>query len=185
MPAFFVVPSGPALAEQLFDDLCAFVPAIARRVASRAPASIGIEDLAQIGRAALWQECLSYDPARGSTFRSYCKMRIRGSMLDWIRIDFPEASRERDALRFGHGPDNADTCPDNKYLYVSGDLQRDPFVARAVDQLAGRQADVVCLRFVAGMSRSEAGERLGISRDAVGRAERGAIARLRGLLKAA
>lgn len=155
------------------------VPAIALRVARRCPASIDVEDLAQTGRIALWQACEDADPAQAPSFPTYVKMRIRGAMLDAIRGQFREASRERDAVRI----DEASLSPHLQPTAASS--QRDPFVARAVEQLGGRQAAVMGLRFYAGLSRVEAGARLGVSVSAVGRAEREAIATLRGLLRAA
>jgi RNA polymerase sigma factor (sigma-70 family) len=164
----------------LYNRFAPLIQPISRRIGKRCPASIGIEDLEQFGRIALWQACVQFEPAKEASFPTYVKVRIHGAMLDSIRgTEFREASRERDAVRL----DDAILAPNLQPLAAGP--QRDPFVTRAVQQLGGRQAAVIGLRFYAGLSRAEAGARIGISVSAVGRAERAGIATLRGLLRAA
>ncbi len=170
--------------EALYNRLAPLVPAIARRVKQRCPMSIDLEDLEQSGRAALWAVCVHFDPAREATFTQYAKMRIRGAMLDWIRgPEFREATRERDAIRIDMSQD-VSSGQSGQCGILPGYLPKpcDPFISRAVDRLGGRQAAVMGLRFYAGLSRSETGERIGISCGAVARAERSAIQSLRELL---
>jgi DNA-directed RNA polymerase specialized sigma subunit len=119
-------------------------------------------------------------------------------MLDAIRgSEFRESTRERDAVRIdapnlhpydakGQGADKTAWRPGSTQpgSHHFGDVNRmvDPFIARAVARLGGRQAAVMGLRYYAGLSRPETGARIGISAAAVGRSERAAIRTLRGLL---
>ncbi|HEX4138382.1 MAG TPA: sigma-70 family RNA polymerase sigma factor [Bryobacteraceae bacterium] len=164
------------LPEEIYSALSHSIPAIARRVKRRCPMTVETEDLEQVGRGALWQVCAALE--------SYAKMRIRGAMLDSIRgTEFREAARERDAVR----TDELHSDPPSGSGSATSwrPEAADPFLTRAIARLGGRQADVIELRFRMGCSRPEAGERIGISPHAVGRAERAAIKALRGVLKAA
>lgn len=167
---------------ELYDSLARLVRIIAIRVKKRCPASIDIEDLEQIGRAALWAACVAFDPARRVTFPTYARMRICGAMLDFVREQFQEARREADAVRIDAGEVILLPGRGNK---ITGPVTPDPFVSRAVDRLGGRRAAVIGLRFYAGLTRVEAGARLGVSRKAVERAERASIRTLRTLLRPA
>ena len=55
--------------------------------------------------------------------------------------------------------------------------------AESVEQLGGRQAAVMGLRYYGGLSQSETAATIGISKDAVARAEASAIKTLRALLR--
>ena len=102
-------------------------------------------------------------------------------MLDFVREQFQEARREADAVRI----DEADGYLALAHPEPVSSSYPDPFVSRAVDQLGGRQAAVIGLRFYAGLTRVEAGRRLGISPKAVARSERASIRTLQTLLRPA
>lgn len=156
------------------------MPAIAGSLSRRCPRSVSFdaEDLAQIGRSALWKACAAYDESRAATFRVYVRSRIRGAMLDWIRgRQYREAEREQRAERFDD--------PDSNLQPMAAVSARDPFVARAVASLGGRQAAVLGLRFHAELTRREVADRLGITPWEVGASERAAIKSLRQILRAA
>lgn len=162
--------------DTLYQTFAVMVPAIARGVQSKCPASIDTEDLEQVGRTALWVACSGFSESRLVTFQTYSRMRIRGAMLDFVRAQFEEAKRERDAVRIDEGKHNPITMPL---------LLPDPFIASAVQRLGGRHAAVIGLRFYSGLTRMETAGRLGISPASVARAERASIRVLRTLLKAA
>jgi RNA polymerase sigma factor (sigma-70 family) len=166
----------------LYNSLALMVPAIARRVKRKVPASIDLEELEQTGRCALWIACSSFDESRGETFQQYARMRMMGAMLDFVRAQYREAKRESESIRI-----------DDPFFASGGMLQHplgqrdpvnDPFLARAVSELGGRHAAVMGLRFYSGCTRIETGRRLGISARSVARAELASIRVLRTLLKA-
>lgn len=63
-----------------------FVKRIAYHLHARLPASVQIEDLIQAGMIGLLEALENYDPGQGASFKTYAGIRIRGSMLDEIRI---------------------------------------------------------------------------------------------------
>jgi RNA polymerase sigma factor (sigma-70 family) len=148
------------------------VPAIAGRVARSCPPAIGVEDLAQAGRAALWAACAAFDPEREATFRAYAKCRIRGAMLDAIRAQYREAARAQSAVRI-----------DELKVTVSMRMTiSDPFIARAVLGLRPRLAQVIESRYGEDLTQQETADRLGVSRPRIYQLERDAIRALRARL---
>jgi RNA polymerase sigma factor (sigma-70 family) len=106
-------------------------------------------------------------------------MKIRGAIIDAIRgSEFGHASVERDAIRI----DEIESGVEFSLQAKADTSTPDPFVARAVEQLGGRQAAVMGLRYYAGLSQAETGIAIGISKHAVARAEAAAIQTLRTLL---
>lgn len=68
------------------------VRAIARKIVSRCPASVDVEDLSQVGMIALWGATKTFDRARSNAasdlddaFSAYAMQRVRGAMLDELR----------------------------------------------------------------------------------------------------
>src|SRR5919108_5809906 len=58
---------------------------IAQRLASRLPASVCLDDLISAGAIGLIDAIEKYDPTRGTAFKTYAELRIRGAMLDALR----------------------------------------------------------------------------------------------------
>jgi len=58
---------------------------IAQRLACRLPDSICLDDLISTGVLGLMDAIEKYDPTRGTTFKTYAELRIRGAMLDELR----------------------------------------------------------------------------------------------------
>jgi RNA polymerase sigma factor (sigma-70 family) len=157
------------------------IPALAHAVSRVTPDSIEIEDLEQIGHAALWIACERYDVSRAATFRNYCRLRIKGAMIDAVRgREFREASRERDAVRI-----------DSKVVAINELRTKamptfEPGLDRAIAVLPARQAQVIQMRYREDLSQEETAARLGISRTSVCRDEQTALAAMRTrLVKAA
>jgi RNA polymerase sigma factor for flagellar operon FliA len=62
------------------------VEKIAKILARRLPASIEFSDLLSSGAVGLIEAAARFDPARGESFEAFAKIRIRGAMLDDIRV---------------------------------------------------------------------------------------------------
>ena len=75
----------PQHVEALIEAYAPLVKYIAHRLASRLPASIGVEDLISTGVLGLLDAIRKYDPQRPNTFKTYAECRIRGAMLDYVR----------------------------------------------------------------------------------------------------
>src|SRR6266702_4823390 len=71
--------------EALIQEYAPHVKYIAQRLASRLPASICLDDLISVGVLGLMDAIEKYDPTRGTTFKTYAEVRIRGAMLDELR----------------------------------------------------------------------------------------------------
>lgn len=64
-----------------------FVLPIARKVASRLPAHLALEDLIQEGVAGLLEALDRFDPSQGFDLKTFASRRIRGAILDALRRD--------------------------------------------------------------------------------------------------
>jgi RNA polymerase sigma factor for flagellar operon FliA len=59
---------------------------IAARIASSLPVQVELEDLVQTGTLGLIDAVRRYDPSKGIPFPAYARYRIRGSILDSLRV---------------------------------------------------------------------------------------------------
>jgi RNA polymerase sigma factor for flagellar operon FliA len=62
------------------------VKRIAFHLHSRLPPSVQVDDLIQAGMIGLMEAMSNYDATQGASFETYAGIRIRGAMLDEIRI---------------------------------------------------------------------------------------------------
>ena len=70
-------------------DVGAYAPLVKRiafHLHSRLPPSVQVEDLIQAGMIGLLEAISKFEPTHGASFETYAGIRIRGSMLDEIRI---------------------------------------------------------------------------------------------------
>ena len=71
------------------DDVHAYAPLVKRiafHLHSRLPPSVQVEDLIQAGMIGLLEALSNYDSTQGASFETYAGIRIRGAMLDEIRV---------------------------------------------------------------------------------------------------
>jgi len=71
--------------EQLITQNVDLVKRIAHHLIARMPSSIDIDDLMQSGMVGLLEAANNFDPTLGASFETYAGIRIRGSMIDFIR----------------------------------------------------------------------------------------------------
>src|SRR5215831_4095369 len=71
--------------DALIQDYAPLVTYLAQRLTCRLPAWIGLDDLISAGVLGLMDAIAKYDPTRGTTFKTYAEIRIRGAMLDALR----------------------------------------------------------------------------------------------------
>jgi RNA polymerase sigma factor FliA len=64
----------------------ALVGKVAKRLARRLPSHVSIDDLISAGMLGLLEAADRFDPARGQKFESFAEFRIRGAMLDDLRL---------------------------------------------------------------------------------------------------
>ena len=78
-------PNQPADVDTLIQEYAPLVKYVAQRLACRLPASVCLEDLISAGALGLMDAIAKYDPTRGTAFKTYAELRIRGAMLDELR----------------------------------------------------------------------------------------------------
>src|SRR3989449_9159111 len=78
-------PSLPADTDALLQAYAPLVKYVAQRLACRLPASVCLDDLLSAGALGLMDAIAKYDPTRGTAFKTYAELRMRGAMLDALR----------------------------------------------------------------------------------------------------
>lgn len=85
-PAFMGrVTPGSATEEQLVERYLPLVRTVVGRLAMGLPAHVDLDDLNSSGLVGLLNAVRNYDPAGGSSFESYARVRIRGAVFDELR----------------------------------------------------------------------------------------------------
>jgi RNA polymerase sigma factor FliA len=69
----------------LAESYLPLVELLADEVAARVPRTVDPDDLISVGVFGLLQSIEAYDPQRNVKFETFCKVRIRGAMLDELR----------------------------------------------------------------------------------------------------
>ena len=72
---------------------------VAEEVALRVPRSIDAEDLFSVGVFGLLQSIEGFDPVRNVRFETFCRVRIRGAMIDELRSHDRLSRDARDRAR--------------------------------------------------------------------------------------
>ena len=90
-------PNDQLLRNQLIERYSQLVKNHADRLSLKLPQKVDVDDLYSAGVFGLMDAIDGYDPDKGAKFETYCALRIRGSMIDWIRqMDWvPRSVRSR------------------------------------------------------------------------------------------
>ncbi|HZL99946.1 MAG TPA: FliA/WhiG family RNA polymerase sigma factor [Planctomycetota bacterium] len=105
-----------AYKDRLVERYMPLVRSVAEQLALRLPRSVDEEDLKGAGVFGLFKAVENFDPERNVKFETYCRLRVRGSMIDHLRQQdwIPREARNR-------GSRLADVIED-----MRGKLGRDP-----------------------------------------------------------
>jgi RNA polymerase sigma factor FliA len=76
----------PKMRDQLILKFTPFVKYVAGRMAVNLPSNVEYEDLVSYGVFGLMDAIEKYDPNRAVQFKTYAKTRIRGAILDELRV---------------------------------------------------------------------------------------------------
>jgi len=90
------------LRDRLIEQYLPVVRSEAARLARRLPRHVDSDDLVSAGVIGLVRSIEAFDPERGVKFRTYCRKRVMGSMIDELRRQdhIPREARDRaDVLR--------------------------------------------------------------------------------------
>lgn len=88
-----------ALREQLIKDYAYLVILVARKIHSKMPSSVEIEDMISDGFIGLMDAIDKFDPSRSNKFKTYAEWRIRGEILDELRKQDVLPRSVRDKLK--------------------------------------------------------------------------------------
>jgi len=78
--------SNPAIREKLILKFSSFVKYVAGRMAINLPSNVEYDDLVSYGIFGLLDAIEKFDPERNVKFKTYAKTRIRGAILDELRV---------------------------------------------------------------------------------------------------
>lgn len=80
------MPQPPKLGrDAMMLEYYSLVKIVAKKMASRLPASVDLDDLVSAGLIGLMQSVERFKPEKGFKFKTYAEFRIRGAMLDELR----------------------------------------------------------------------------------------------------
>jgi len=126
--------------ERLLLEHLPIVRFLARRIHERLPQHVDLEDLVSAGIVGLMDAFAKFDPAKKVQFRSYAQFRIRGAildslrMLDWSPRDLRRKGRAVEeairalTARLGHAPGEAEIAAElemsiEEYQQLLGNLK--------------------------------------------------------------
>ena len=83
--------------ERLVESYMPLVRAVADQLAARLPRTVDDEDLRSAGTFGLFKAIENFDPERKVKFETYCRLRVRGAMIDYLRQQdwIPREARNR------------------------------------------------------------------------------------------
>ena len=83
--------------QKLIVEYTPLIRFIAKKISSRLPANIEMDDLISSGVIGLIDAIEKYDPTRNNKFKTYAEFRIRGSILDELRAQdwIPRSVRDK------------------------------------------------------------------------------------------
>jgi RNA polymerase sigma factor FliA len=146
-----------------FNDTLELVEIVARQVGRAIGTGIELGDLLSFGREGLLEAARRYDPERGVPFRAYANFRVRGAMIDGVRVMGRLPRRAHDRLR---GLEAASRTSEGALEDLqapqppgSGALQADQMLSEHLAAMATAMA----VGLVAGPGRGEDGELVGVA----------------------
>jgi len=83
--------------ERLVEHYMTLVRSVADRLAVRLPRTVDQDDLMGAGVFGLFKAIENFDPDRNAKFETYCRLRVRGAMIDFLRKQdwIPREARNR------------------------------------------------------------------------------------------
>jgi len=138
---------GSAAEEEAVLQHLGLVKAVVGRLAMSLPSHIESEDLYSVGMVGLLDAIRHFDPAAGSTFESYARVRIRGAIidelrrLDWVPRSVHDKARKVQAVIHQLEQQNGE-CPNRSQIARALKLSLEQ-CEQLLDEI--RPASFVCL----------------------------------------
>jgi RNA polymerase sigma factor for flagellar operon FliA len=142
------------------------------------PQSVDVDDLVGVGVLGLIKAIEKFDASRGVKFTTYCIMRVRGSMLDWLRtLDHLSRHARQRCNREGV---QAVTVNSLGSMDFEDERQRIFAKSEIVELgLHSREREVVNLYYFEGMTMEQIGRKLGVSQSRISQIHKKLVRRLR------
>lgn len=86
--------------DEIIRQYAPWIKYIAQKIAARLPANIELDDLISAGVIGLMDAIKKYDPTRDNKFKTYAEFRVRGAILDELRVQdwVPRSVREKSKM---------------------------------------------------------------------------------------
>ena len=161
---------------------------LVRRVAHRFDGMLEFEDAVQVGSIGLLEAIRVYDPAAGIPFGTVAHKRVRGRIIDQIRLVYGrERQRYNNTSHLSSYTDQQVEdmfgTEDNAEAAINGLASAEELQA-ALDQLPQLPRAVIILLFGGSMSVKAIAERWNVSAMLISRYKREGLEQLRRILKA-
>jgi RNA polymerase sigma factor for flagellar operon FliA len=206
-------PSAPSLAgmephgrEKLIKSFLPFIKYQALRVASRLPNNVDAGDLMHAGVLGLLDAIKKYDPSKGTHLKTYAEFRIRGAILDELRVmDWASRSTREKMKRLEEAYDHLERelhrPPSEEEVAQSLDLEMEAFhnlvletrgvglisiedlISFEVKDLSERDQLVLTLYYHEELTMKEIGLALGVTESRVSQVHAQALLKLKRILK--
>lgn len=173
--------------ERLVNEHLGIVYRLARRYARRLPDTADVGELESAGTLGLIEAANRFDPSRGATFKTFAEWRVRGAILDAMRVGSRFTLREYRQRADGAGPRlillEGKDCSGGVPADAAGDGVLRRRIRAAIALLPRRDARVVVWRYWRGIPQAAVAARLGVNPSRVSQLEARALRHLRQILK--
>jgi len=149
------------------------VDGVVETMATRAPCWIAADDLVSYGCEGLLEAARRFDDARGVPFEKWAAIRVRGAIVDAIRMHGPYT---RDGLARTAGHDASDQCESATPEQEMWNAQVRGAVRASVARLPQRERQLLERLYFDDETLHVAGERLGLSKSWASRLHARAVA---------
>ena len=188
-----------ALAADLLQRYTTLVRQIVGGFQRRLPRNVLRDDLLAAGMSGLWDAIRKQGGEQNDSFDWYVRVRIRGAILDELRAQdwLPRRARANaNEKEDGAAPsvvrfDDVSSWEQGRCL-ASGDSANSEAIldakftsenlARAVEQLPGRERHIVSMHYFKGVKFKDLGRQLGVSEPRISQLHSRAMKRLKGLM---
>jgi RNA polymerase sigma factor FliA len=156
-------PQDPPEVLARFNDTLELVDIVARQMSRALGSSVELGDLVSFGREGLLDAARRYEPERGVPFRAYANFRVRGAIIDGVRVVGRLPRRAHERLR---GLEAAAKTSEGALedLHAPRPPGSGPALAeQTLTEHLAAMATAIAIGLVSSSARGEEGEPVGVS----------------------
>ena len=127
---------------------------------------VRLDELIQSGMIGLWKAAQRYEPRHGASFETYAGIRIKGEIVDAVRIEslFPRNTHEKySRISIDKEEVRELLTDDNEPGRILEQGELSSAIAEAIEQLPEREKKAITLYYRGELSLKEIGRQLGLS----------------------